>query len=454
VYLNNLASTDQIISELTAHKTTFLAVYERDEDFANTVITNVPSLRRIININPSTPSAILEFTFLPYDAFLKHAKYFRGNIQSVLAKHLFSRQDAIFLQTSGSTSGRPKSLPFSDENVFAALIYAANSTGTKTNDQTVKKVLCALPYRLPYGWMTIFVNLLGGNLVELALGTTTEHIAEYWKTKASYIYGTPQMWQDFIDNTPDDVNLSFLEAFFVAGFSISEAQFQAGTEWLRRHNCSGELRNNYGIGEALCVGTASDGVPHRPNTCGKFYIGPKYLIVDDNLREVAYDEIGELLVHSKSLCNGYFNDPATTTDAFIQHHGKRFFRSGDYFSLSKDGYVTFVGRKKRFYQPQGAPDKVNCETIERAISDITLLVKECVVVIYSPDDKSESSCAFIVPQKGLTPNSDLRDQIFRRLNEGLLNYQLPSKILFLDDLPLMKSGKPNYTKLRELAEER
>lgn len=445
-YLNNHATTIEHISELNRHEVDHLVLFARDEAYAKELTENIPTLRSIINIDAPYHSPY----YISYDQLLARADRFRGPINPIFRRNLFNREETIRLQTSGSTSGVPKGLPFTNENVFAALIYAANSTGTKTNDSTVEKVLCVLPYRLPYGWMTIFVNLLGGNLVELADGGSVEDIANYWKTGASYIYGTPQIFRVFMDETPDDADLSFLKAFFCSGFSISEEWYQEGIKYLRRHNSQAEIRNNYGIGEALCIGTASDGVPHRPGTSGKFYVGPKWLIVNEALEEVKYGEIGEALLRSKSLFTGYFKDSEATERAFVTYRGKRYYRSGDYVSLSEDGYVTFVGRKKRFYQPLGATDKVNCETIEKALASCDL-VESCAVVIYSPNGKSESSCAFLVPVESSLSDTKLHEKIYTHLSAILLDYQLPSKIEFLDQLPLMSSGKPDYTRLERLA---
>ena len=96
----------------------------------------------------------------------------------------------VYLKTSGSTSGKPKTLPFSNRAIFAALIYAANSTGTKTRDESVTRALCNAPYQHGYGWMPMFVNIMGGNPVILA-GATAKDVAGDYKLKPSYIYGTP-----------------------------------------------------------------------------------------------------------------------------------------------------------------------------------------------------------------------------------------------------------------------
>lgn len=451
-YFNDLANAGQILTDLALYKVNVLVAHQREDLPVDFIRQCVPDLRLFIDVSSAPPG-----DFVPFDKFMDDAKRYEGNIYPILARYAFSKKDSIFLQTSGSTAGRPKILPFSNENVFASMIYASNSTGIKTNDSKIEKVLCILPFRLPYGWMTIFVNLLGGNLVELARGGEVNDIANYWKAGASYIYATPQIFQVFMDQTPEDTDLSSLKAFFVSGFAMPEPLYQKGIRFLRAHNSNAEIRNNYGIGEGLCVGTAADGVPHRENTSGKFYVGPKWLIVDEDLKEVKYGEIGEALLRAKSLCNGYYNDAEATAKAFIHLRSKhfpflkkRFYRTGDYVSLAADGYVSFIGRKKRFYQPLGAVDKVNCGTIEEVLAT-SVLVKASAVVIYSPDGKSESSCAFIVPMDKTASPEDLRRDIAIHLGNNLLDYQLPTKLVFVDEIPIMGSGKPDYVKMEELA---
>ena len=375
----------------------------------------------------------------------------------MIQQYSVSEEVAIYLQTSGSTSGVPKILPFTNRAIFASLMYIANSTGTKTNDESVNSVLCIIPYRLPYGWMTIFINLIAGNKVILAPGATPHDIGEYYKLKPSYIYGTPVIFRTFMEETPEDADLSSITAFFCSGFAIPEEWYQEGRKYFAKHgNMKAEIRNNYGIGEGLCIGTASDGIEHKPGTCGKFYVGPEWKIVDDDYFEVKYDEVGELIVAAESLCEGYLGDEEATEVAFVDIAGKIYYSTGDYVKLSEDGYVTFVGRKKRFYQPKGATDKVNCETIEQAILK-SHRAKRCAVVIYEGEDGFETSCAFVELKHPKDSHEGWLD--YKRMYEqlldggGLLPYQMPSKIIAIDEIPMMKSGKPDYANLRKILNE-
>lgn len=450
-YCNPLSTNTQLLDELRLYEADVLAVSDKTGSYIDMLLLNLPHLKKVINV--SSTEAIIDVAtrvhsgrVTTYLAMLSDGKQSTVNIWPTIWRNAFSKKDRLFLQTSGSTSGRPKGLPFSNENIFAALMYAKNSTGTNTQDARVEKVLCILPYRFPYGWMTIFVNLIGGNLVELATSATPEAIGRYYLSRPSYIYGTPRFLRDFMDYTPADADLSFLQAFFCSGFSLPEEDYEEGIAFLRAHNSQAEIRTNYGIGEGLCIGTASDGIPHRPGTNGKFYVGPTWVIVDENMHEVKYGEVGEALVYSKSLCNGYYADPEKTRESFVRFRGKRFFRTGDLLSLSRDGYVSFVDRKKRFYQPVGATDKVNCETIEKALLSLTDIVRDCAVVIHSHDHIDESQ-AFVVLTPGRMATPATRAEITLRLRRELLDFQMPAKINFLSGLPIMDSGKVDHKML-------
>lgn len=373
-------------------------------------------------------------------------------------QRLFSRQEMFYLQTSGSTAVRPKGLPFTNSNVLYALLYAAKSTGTSTHSEEVEKALCVLNFRHPYGWMPLFVNLIGGNRVELATGTSPQSISEWHRLKPSYIYGTPQFLREFMRETSSEANLSFLRAFFCAGDITEEELFEEFAEFCKLHHADkAELRNNYGVGELLCVGTTSDGIPHKPGTSGKFYQGPTWAIVDERFRRVPTGQVGEIIVRSKTMISHYYQNEAETRAAFIQFEGKRFFRTGDYASVDEEGYVTIVGREKDFFQPYGASDKVNCETIRKPLSALKTLVKDSYVVVYvvedpdSPRHKSKSACAFVVPREDVKRSPETAARIIRELSNTLQPFQLPTKLFFCDELPTTPAGKVDKKLLKLIA---
>lgn len=430
-----------LAKELETHRPKFVLTKGRSVGWISRYITSYDFVKRCLDVDSLEPlyrfSYALTTANMPINLVMTEVKKYG----------LTDDEPMIFLKTSGSTSGNPKTLPFSNRAVFASLIYASNSTGTKTRDESVSRVLCNAPYQHGYGWMTMFVNLIGGNQVVL-VGGTKEDIAMYYRLRPSYIYGTPLTLKQFMELTPDDANLSSLSAFFCAGASISEKEYQDGIAWFSKHHSNCEIRNNYGISEGLCIGTASDGIPHLPGTSGKFYVGPEWLLVDEDLNEVKYGEVGEAIVAAESLCQGYFQDPEATKEAFIKKDGKTFFRSGDYMSLSEDGYVHFVGRKRRFFFAEGVTDKVNCETIEQALSSLAS-VETAAVIIKKDASGVESAKAFVSLERKRNPQN-AEAEIRTALANLLQPYQMPKEIEILDEIPLMRSGKIDYKSLENM----
>ena len=199
----------------------------------------------------------------------------------------------------------------------------------------------------------------------------------------------------------------------------------------------------------MCVGTTTDGIEHRPGTIGKLYLGPEWLIVDDNLKEVKYNEPGELIVASDTLCKGYYNDREETKKCFIRRNGKIYYRSGDIVSLDTDGYITFYDRKRRIYNVNvdGIFVKVNCEAIEQALERLNL-VKKAAVIIKTYDGAKDSKA--FVELNPTTGSADHQAAIRQELANELHYYQMPREIAIIDEMPIMGSGKINYKKLSTL----
>ena len=90
------------------------------------------------------------------------------------------------------------------------------------------------------------------------------------------------------------------------------------------------------------------------------------------------------------------------------------------------------------------------------------LVKKCYVV-KGPDPKLKlAAYAFVVTNEGIGHNNDIRQQIINKATEPfnlgrrritLKDYELPHKVIFLDDLPLTKASKTDFRKLERMAKE-
>lgn len=442
----NVADNPELLrEELEAHQPSLMLAYAKTATWAEEVVHCYPYLRHCLVVAPPDQETA-EFnarTCAP-------AKYVAGpQIEMEIQQHSMDPTDEamIYLKTSGSTSGKPKTLPFSNRAVFASLVYMANSTGIETRDTKIHRVLCNAPFQHGYGWTTMFLHLIAGNQVVLA-GGKAKDVAKYHTLRPSFIYGTPLTLKQFMESTPEDADLTELMAFYCVGASLPEHEYDAGIAYFRAHGSQCGIRNNYGISEAMCIGASDEVAPHLAGMVGQLYVGPEWLLVDEELNEVKYGEVGEAIVAAESLCQGYFGDEKATKEAFIEKDGKTFFRTGDFLILREDGYVRFVGRKRRFFFAQGVTDKVNCETIEQALDNLSF-VEQAAIVIVKDERGVESAKAFVsLSDEGYRENFDFR--VLESLKGVLQDFQIPQEFVLLDKIPVMSSGKINYKLLETM----
>lgn len=452
VFLNHTDTTENIAIDIISHNASVLFIFGNNEEYARKIQSTAKSIEYIIYIetkDEKSKKIDLKQTsdYFSYRTFIARSDDYRKSTFFTRLKYLFNNSEIVYLQTSGST-GKSKTMPFTNKNVFASLMYCSNSTDIKVRDKVFKRCLCVMPYRLPYGWGMIFLNLIGGQVVIIPTGSSPKEIGEYYKLKPNVIYGTPTLLRGMIDNTPLDADLSSLKVFFSGGFLLPLRWHEESMEFFWRHGVHPQICNDYGIGESLCVGTTSKDTTYYHSTVGRFFVGPEWLIVDEDLKEVKYDEPGEILISSKSLCKYYYGNIKATKDAFVKIKGKTFYRTNDFASIDRQGIISFIGRKKRFYLPLGAPEKVYCASIENIIMN-SGLVKSCAVVPREDKEKAMIGYAFVTLK-----NKDDQDAVVKELREylktRLLEYQMPKEITPLDKLPVLSSGKPDYVSLQNL----
>ena len=111
--------------------------------------------------------------------------------------------------------------------------------------------------------------------------------------------------------------------------------------------------------------------------------------------------------------------------------------------MDEDGYVFFVQRIKRLIIFNGyniAPTQV-----ERVINEVPGVEKSCVIGIR---DRlcGQRVAAYIIP-KPEESVEELRRAVQLACRERLAAYAVPTKVVFLDSLPLTKMGKIDYVKL-------
>jgi acyl-CoA synthetase (AMP-forming)/AMP-acid ligase II len=157
-------------------------------------------------------------------------------------------------------------------------------------------------------------------------------------------------------------------------------------------------------------------------------------IVDNEGREVAPGELGEIVVRSPMSTSSYWERPDLTRDAFLPDD---WFRPGDIGWMDPEGYLYYGDRAKDRIQSAGG-DIVYPHAVESVLLQHGSVANAGVVGI--PDGDGEKVVACI-----LVKSPDVRtDQVIEELvvacRDQLRPAEVPERIVFVDDLPTVLGG--------------
>jgi amino acid adenylation domain-containing protein len=197
------------------------------------------------------------------------------------------------------------------------------------------------------------------------------------------------------------------------------------------------LVNNYGLSETTVVSTSgavsADG--EGPPTIGRPIAGVEVEIVDDELQQVSPGEVGELLIGGPSVGRGYINRPELTRDRFVDGRRGRRYRTGDLVRMLPGGEIEFVGRVDDQLSIRGfrvEPGEV------AAVLNSHPAVEASVAVAIGDSSADRQLVAYVVATDGVRPSSE---ELSGLLAGSLPHYMVPSRYVWLDQLPLTPHGK-------------
>ena len=466
-FLNPFASDIEIKKYLLLYHSKVLINYDKEANY-NRRIKESTLLEWIITLHSSDMNHCgfqnVESVADRNDGLLSY--YQLGSIAAKCKRHsrIFfgGQQEALILYTSGST-GEPKSMVFTNENILSTLFYYKNTMHPEEVTENNRRWMCVVPFMYPYGFaMSVLVSIMGGYEAVLAPSIAPDTVADYYRKKPYLVFGSPAFLEMTKRNIPDDEDLSSVHYFISGGDFLSAQQMEAGKAYFKMHNATVEICNGSGNGELLGCCTISIGAPIRPETVGRLVVGPRYVILDpDTNQEMRYGEPGVLCASGKHVFKGYYQRPDLTKEVMIEYKGKPYYKTGNYGFLDKDRYFTMIGRASRFYITSSL-NKVYCELVQKVVAQIDV-VEECAVVPKPDRDVLFVSKAFIVLKSGIMPSDELRDYIIQKAREPFKNpatgeylylkdYELPKSVSFVSELPRnQNSGKIDYRSLEELA---
>lgn len=136
----------------------------------------------------------------------------------------------------------------------------------------------------------------------------------------------------------------------------------------------------YGLTETAPIAALTPDFQTKVGSAGKAVVCAELKI--DNPNE---NGEGEVLIKSRTLMLGYYEDEEATQDAIIEENGERWFHSGDIGYLDNEGFLYITGRSKNVIVTQNGKN-IYPEEIELMLSNIPE-IKECMV--YGKKDEKE-----------------------------------------------------------------
>lgn len=463
-FINSMSSIEEVLGYLNEFESTLFINYDKDEEYnkkitASSRVKNILTLKQdeinTKNYRNTITNANGYNDFLTFSDIGKVSSYYKKPIYTLYS----GKNDAQILFTSGST-GNPKSVVLTNENILASGIYMKN-TG-KIKAEPGERCLVCVPFSYPYGLDTsTIMSLLCGRTGILAPNLTKDNIRYYLSKYPNYIFGSPALLELIKRNSLPTDNLSSVHTFVSGGDFLSPSQNAEGVAFFKKHDANVIICNGSGNAETCGTNTMAVGSINRPETVGRVLAGTKSIIVDPNTMEkLDYGKEGMLCQSGKHVFKCYYDDEEKTKETKFNYKGREYYKTGNMGILDEDGYFKLTGRSSRYYIRSDL-NKVYLGHIQKFISLIDV-VESCCVVPKPDKDLLFTNKAYVVLKDGIMPTKEVSDYIigecYKQIYDStsgetiqLKPFEVPESIEFLDELPLTKADKVNYALLEEMA---
>ncbi len=420
------------------------------------VSPNLPAPRQQAIVTAVSPQAIIAF-----EPYLPMAHSLAGN-QTILinGSQAITEETAVhnptphtpitndtpahIIFTSGST-GKPKGVVHTHKTVLHYIWLHTNALHIHPQDHISQ--LAGVNYQA--GLSDTFRALLNGaTLYPYNLTTNgVSHMAAWLQQeKITILHTVPTVFRHLMQTVPQGEQFNHMRLVHLGG----EAVLQPDVILYRQHfppSCT--LLHNLGSSEVSTYRSyfINHHTPLPEN--GVLPVGyavpdKDVFLVDEADRPVPTGQIGQIVVRSPYLAQGYWQNPALTAEKFRQDPQdatSRLFYTGDLGKMMEDGCLIHLGRNDRQVKIRGT--RIELGEIEAALRMLPN-VKETAVTHFQPQPGDTRLIAFIVPKNKTTAqHTNWRSQ----LAPTLPNWMIPAHYILLDALPQTDNGKINYQAL-------
>jgi fatty-acyl-CoA synthase len=353
--------------------------------------------------------------------------------------HTAGPEDLAVMPYTSGTTGKPKGCMHTHSSVQATTVPYLQWRGA--SDGSV--VLAALPMFHVTGMQT-GMNApihLGATMVILSRWDRDCAGLQISRARVTNWSAITTMMVDFLSNPKlKDYDLSSLQVLGGGGAAMPEALARKLEDVIGLPFVEG-----YGLSETMAPTHINP--PHRPKRqCGgiPFYNTDARVIDLETSRDLGPNQVGEIIVRGPQVFRGYWKQPEATRQAFVEHDGGRFFRTGDLGYYDEEGYFFITDRLKRMINAAGF--KVWPAEVEAMLYAHPAIQEACVVGARDAY-RGETVKAIVVVKKDAKGTS--AEDIIDWAREKMAAFKVPRVVEFVDALPKTATGKILWRELQE-----
>ena len=333
---------------------------------------------------------------------------------------------AFVLFTSGS-EGTPKGVVLSHSNILANRYQ----TGARLDFGPNDVIFNAMPVFHSFGLIGTLIPILSGAKVFFYPSPLHYRIIPElsYDTNATALFGTDTFLSGYAHyGHPYDF---YSLRYVIAG--AEKLKDETRKVWSEKFGV--RIFEGYGATETSPILAVNTPMQSKTGTVGRLVPGIQY-----KLKEVpGIKEGGRLYVSGPNIMLGYL---LSTAPGVLVPPEDGWYDTGDIVDIDDEGYISIKGRAKRFAKVGG--EMISLTAVENVLSKLWPNHTHAIVAI--PDEKKGEQLILLTENKEAQ-----RQEITEYVRaQGLSELGLPKKIIHVDQVPTLGTGKIDYVTTQEI----
>lgn len=338
-------------------------------------------------------------------------------------------EDLAFLQYTGGTTGVSKGAMLTHRNIIANVLQA-QAWIAPTFPKEGRTLISPLPLYHIFGLTAnclLFMLLGWRNVLITNPRDFPAFVKELKKNPFTFITGVNTLFNALL-HTPGFDTVDFKELLVALGGGMAVQQSVA-EHWKR---VTGRpLTQAWGLTETSPAACINPCLADYNGSIGLPIPSTDLSIRDDEGKELAQGEVGEICVHGPQVMAGYWQQKEETEKVMLPGG---WLRTGDIGHVDAQGYVFIEDRKKDMILVSGF--NVYPNEVESVIATHPNVL-EAAAVAQADEHSGEVVAVFVVPKgSGLTEES-----VIAHAKQSLTGYKVPRHVYIRKELPKTNVGK-------------